>query len=107
MPLIDKALPAGLIGRVRYILPNAKEMPVSLNDGITMPAWFDMLSMPPTEQEDHEGLKASSDRIDRIIDDEVLGGVGAERIILAGFSQGAALALHTALRSQHVRRRRL
>merc|ERR1712031_76859 len=66
-----------------------------------MPAWFDIKALPPADQEDLTQLDASADRIDRIIEAETMSGVPAERIVLAGFSQGGALAVHAALRSEH------
>ncbi|MEM8962965.1 MAG: alpha/beta fold hydrolase [Acidobacteriota bacterium] len=88
-------LPADL--RVRFIFPHAPRMPVTLNHGMVMPAWYDIRSLDERGQ-DAEGIAASAVRIEALIEREVERGVAHRRIVLGGFSQGGAVALHTSLR---------
>ena len=83
---------------VRFVFPNAPEMPVTINNGYVMPAWYDILSEDFFRKEDEEGIRNSATRIEDLIRHEIDRGIPAYRIILAGFSQGGAIALHTGLR---------
>jgi phospholipase/carboxylesterase len=85
-------------GDVRYVLPNAPERPVTINGGTVMPAWYDILALGGRGMEDEAGLRASQALVARLIEREVARGVAAERIVLAGFSQGCAMTLLTGLR---------
>ncbi len=89
-------------GPVRYVLPSAHVMPVSINGGYEMRAWYDIL---PTndlaKREDEAGLRRSHLAISALIDREVQRGIAPERIVLMGFSQGCAMALMTGLRYPH------
>lgn len=91
--LRDDGLP-----HTRFILPHASEMPVTRNNGYIMPAWYDIYGITPISKEDADGICASQHYIEQLIDQEIQRGIPAERIVLAGFSQGGAIALHTALR---------
>lgn len=82
----------------RFILPHAPERPVTLNHGYSMPAWYDIFGLEASSRQDEAGIEASRLQIEDLIARELSRGVPAERIALAGFSQGGALALHTALR---------
>lgn len=84
------------VGPVRFVLPNAPEMPVSINGGYRMPAWYDILG--PGRPEDEAGLRRSQAAIEALIAHEKARGISAGRIVVAGFSQGCALALLTGLR---------
>lgn len=84
--------------RVRFIFPHAPVRRVTLNGHMPMRAWFDIYSLDREGPQDREGIEASRDRILARIGDLVDGGMSTERIVLAGFSQGGAIALHTALR---------
>lgn len=86
---------------VRFIFPHAPSRPISINNGMVMPGWYDITSMDITLGEDEEGIEASSRAVEAWIEHERAGGIAPERIILAGFSQGGAIALHTGLRSPH------
>lgn len=88
-------LPAGMA--VRFIFPHAPERPVTLNMGMRMRAWYDILELGGG-REDGEGLRASQAAIEALIDAEESRGVAPARIVLAGFSQGGAIALQTGLR---------
>ncbi len=89
-------LPAEL--GVRFVFPNAPVRPVTINGGMRMRAWYDVLSMDLPRQEDPEGVCASEQAIAAVLEREKQRGIPAERIVLAGFSQGGAMALHTGLR---------
>ncbi|HEX7030740.1 MAG TPA: alpha/beta fold hydrolase [Gammaproteobacteria bacterium] len=99
-PLVPElALPATLA--VRFIFPHAPVRPVTLNNGYRMRAWFDLASLERDGPLDREGVLEAMDAIDALIAREIERGVPAENLVLAGFSQGGALALSTALRSEH------
>lgn len=83
---------------VRFIFPNAPQIPVTCNGGYVMPAWYDIISLSPNSREiDDAGLLASRERIRTLITQEAARGIPADRIILAGFSQGGAVAYLTGL----------
>lgn len=83
---------------VRFILPHASEMAVTRNSGYIMPAWYDLYGVTGSSQEDEAGIKTSQTYIEALIQKELDRGIPANRIALAGFSQGGAIALYTALR---------
>lgn len=82
----------------RFILPHAPEMPLTRNNGYVMPAWYDIYGITPVSQEDAAGIEVSQQYIDTLIENEISLGIPSDRIVLAGFSQGGAMALHTAVR---------
>lgn len=88
-------LPAKL--GIRFIFPHAPARPVTLNNGFTMRAWYDIYSLNDLHQEDRAGIQTSEQAIGRLIQQQHAAGIPVARIILAGFSQGGALALHTGL----------
>ena len=93
-PLADEiALPAA----VRYIFPHAPMMPVSVNDGCVMRAWYD-ISDAAIRREDEVGVRASQQSVEVLLAREKSRGISAGRIVLAGFSQGGAIALQAGLR---------
>jgi phospholipase/carboxylesterase len=83
---------------VRFVFPNAPVRPVTINAGMRMRAWYDILSPDIPRVEDALGVRDSEQLILRLISREKERGIPSERIILAGFSQGGAIALHTGLR---------
>ena len=85
-------------GEVRFVFPNAPIRPVTINNGYEMPAWYDILGFGPQSGEDEAGLRASQQAIEALIAREEARGVEARRIVLAGFSQGCAMALMTGVR---------
>ena len=89
------------VGPVRFVFPNAPEMPVTINGGYVMPAWYDILGASLVDRQDDRGIQKSEWAINALIEHEVSRGIPYERIVLAGFSQGCAMALHTALRLPH------
>ena len=83
---------------IRFVFPYAPSMPVTVNGGYVMPAWYDILGPNLISQQDAAGIQASERAIVALIAHEVARGIPADRIVLAGFSQGCAMALHTGLR---------
>lgn len=83
---------------IRFIFPHAPSMPVTINNGMTMPAWYDIKAAQIDNLQDEIGIKKSQQSILSLIEREIERGIKSENIILAGFSQGGAIALHTALR---------
>ena len=90
--------PSGLA--VRYVYPHAPMMPVTINNGYVMRAWYDVYGIAGERREDEAGVRASQVRIEALIARAVARGIPARAIVLAGFSQGGAMALHTGLRQQ-------
>jgi phospholipase/carboxylesterase len=82
----------------RFVLPHAPERPVALNNGYVMPAWYDIFGLDSGSRQDAHGIGQSQLQIEALIAQEEASGVAPEHIVLAGFSQGGAIALHTALR---------
>ena len=86
------------IGDVRYVFPNAPEIPVTINGGYVMPAWYDIIALGGESREiDEAGLLAARAIVRALIAREVERGIPSERIFLAGFSQGGAVAYLSAL----------
>ncbi len=85
---------------IRFIFPHAPKMPVTINNGMIMPAWYDIKAAQIDNSQDEAGIKTSQHAILALIEREIERGIKSENIILAGFSQGGAIALHTALRYQ-------
>jgi len=94
-PIVDEL---NLSLAIRFIFPHAPEIPVSINNGMIMPAWYDIQSAQINLMPDQHGIKKSSTEIIKLIEREIKRGIKSENIILAGFSQGGAIALHTGLR---------
>lgn len=89
-------LPADL--PVRFVFPHAPTIPVTVNGGMVMPAWYDILAMDIDRKVDESGVLASADAVDALIERELARGIPSSRIIIAGFSQGGAVAYQCALR---------
>eukprot|EP00967_Tisochrysis_lutea_P055504 scaffold69791_cov30-Tisochrysis_lutea.AAC.3 len=99
MPELDRLLPPACTGRVRWVLPHAPQRPIALNQGMHMPGWFDVVQLAPDAQEDTVGLEAAAARVASCVEREVEAGTPRNKVIVGGFSQGGAVALHVALRS--------
>ena len=82
---------------IRFIFPHAPSMPVTINNGMVMPAWYDIMDMSIEKKLDEEQLLASSAKIRVLIDREKERGIDSSRIVIAGFSQGGAVGYQTAL----------
>lgn len=101
-PVVDE-FDADRLPATRFIFPHAPERAVTINAGYVMRAWYDIVSMDFSERrEDPAGVLESAAQVEALIARENARGIPDERIVLAGFSQGGAIALHTGLR--HPRR---
>ncbi len=85
---------------VRFVFPHAPAIPVTINLGTVMPAWYDILTMDLKRKVDEEGVRRSAGYLAALMRRENERGIPDERIILAGFSQGGAIAVHVALRHE-------
>jgi phospholipase/carboxylesterase len=83
---------------IRFVFPHAPSMPVTVNNGYVMRAWYDIIGVDLSRREDEKGLRASQAMVEQLIAQEKARGVPAERIVLAGFSQGCAMTIQTGLR---------
>jgi phospholipase/carboxylesterase len=83
---------------IRFVFPHAPTMPVTINNGYVMRAWYDILGTDIVRREDEAGLRKSQTLIEQLINQEKARGIKANRIVLAGFSQGCAMTLQTGLR---------
>lgn len=83
---------------IRYVFPHAPMRSVTINAGMVMRAWFDILDIQLSRKVDIDNFLESADQLEALIQAELQNGMPAERIVLAGFSQGGAVALHTGLR---------
>ncbi|MDR3001403.1 MAG: alpha/beta fold hydrolase [Fibromonadaceae bacterium] len=92
----ELGLPAG--AAIRFIFPHAPVMPVTINNGYEMRAWYDITDMSLDRNPDIAGIEESSKLIAELIDAEIEKGISSEKIVLIGFSQGGVMALHTATR---------
>ena len=97
VPIVDELqLPDAL--PVRFVFPHAPLRPVTVNAGYVMRAWYDIRSFTPEGRADASGLAQSVGRVNGYLRDQIAHGVAASRIVLAGFSQGGAVALAAGLR---------
>jgi phospholipase/carboxylesterase len=87
-----------LTSAVRFVLPHAPLRAVSFNAGMRMRAWYDIIGLDHHSAQDDEGIRASADAIGALIRRENERGISTDRIVLAGFSQGGAIALHAGAR---------
>jgi phospholipase/carboxylesterase len=88
----------GLPFSARFVFPHAPVRPITINQGLPMRAWFDILTFERGGREDLDAIRDSARRVTALIERERTSGFSASQIVLAGFSQGAALALHLGLR---------
>lgn len=84
--------------RIRFIFPHAPSIPVTINGGYVMPAWYDIQAIDIGALQDSKGIHRSAGQIEEMVKQLIAQGVQSQRIMLIGFSQGGAMALHTALR---------
>ncbi len=83
---------------LRFVFPHAPVRPVTINAGVPMRAWYDVISLDRAGPQDEAGIRDSAATLQRLIEREHDRGVDYDRIVLAGFSQGGAIAIHTAMR---------
>jgi phospholipase/carboxylesterase len=91
--LVDRGWPS-----LRFVFPHAPVRPVTINNGMSMRAWYDIAAFDLNARQDEAGMRASVDEVETLIAREHQRGVPSERILLAGFSQGGAIALAAGLR---------
>ncbi len=97
VPMVDELkLPVA----VRYIFPHANKIPVTINGGLVMRAWYDIKDKRIDSEQDGIGIRHTAEQINALIEKQIASGIPAKRIFLAGFSQGGAIALHVGLRQQ-------
>ena len=97
-PIVPELRLDGLV-EARFVFPHAPERPVTINGGMVMRAWYDILTLERNGPQDEAGILESSRLLDRLIEREHQRGINYRRIVVAGFSQGGAIALHAALHS--------
>ncbi len=95
---VARELELAPVGPVRFVFPHAPVMPVTINNGYRMRAWYDILGVDLVRREDEAGLRHSLTLVEELIAREKERGSAASRIVIAGFSQGCAMALLTGLR---------
>jgi phospholipase/carboxylesterase len=83
--------------QLRFIFPHAPVRPVTINQRMRMRAWYDIFQLGPG-REDEAGIGESASAVQQLVEEQIKRGINSPRIVLAGFSQGGAIALHTALR---------
>lgn len=83
---------------VKFIFPHAPKRAVTVNNGMVMRAWYDIREVNLRREEDQDGIRESADQVKKYIDGEIAAGIPADRILLAGFSQGGVIALQLGLR---------
>jgi phospholipase/carboxylesterase len=97
VPIVEELrLPPTLA--VRFIFPHARPRAVTINNGFVMRAWYDITGLSPGSTEDEAGIRESADIVRQYVEQENARGIGSDRIVIAGFSQGGAIALTAALR---------
>jgi phospholipase/carboxylesterase len=97
VPIVEELrLPAAMA--VRFIFPHARPRPVTINNGFVMRAWYDITGLGADRKEDDAGIRQSAEVVRGYISQENARGIASERIVIAGFSQGGAIALQAALR---------
>ncbi len=95
VPIVDEL---NLSVATRFVFPHAPQRPVTINGGYVMRAWYDIAGQTIDAKQDEPGIRESQAAVEHLIAQQVTGGIPAANIVLAGFSQGGAIALHTALR---------
>ena len=97
VPIVEEMrLPSSL--SIRFVFPHAPVRPVTLNNGLRMRAWYDIAPGDITHRADISGVRASQAQVEALVAREIGRGIAARRIVLAGFSQGGVIALHTGVR---------
>jgi phospholipase/carboxylesterase len=96
LPIVDRLN----IPNTRFIFPHAPHRPISMNNGYEMRAWYDLYGLSMQDKQDEAGMREMQATIEALITQEKSKGISAKNIVLAGFSQGGAMALFTALRHQ-------
>ncbi|SER15288.1 phospholipase/carboxylesterase [Nitrosomonas sp. Nm51] len=100
VPIIDELKLSSQKG-IRFLFPHAPMRPVTINNGYVMRAWYDIYGARIDSEEDEAGIRDAQKAIDALIDHEIQRGIAARNIVLAGFSQGGAIALQAGLRQKN------
>ncbi|TYL48715.1 alpha/beta hydrolase [Marinomonas sp. IMCC 4694] len=95
------ALSLSPMAKIRFIFPHAPQRPVTVNGGMTMRAWYDIYEMSLDRKVDMANIDESCQQIEGIIEDQIHQGIAANRLVLAGFSQGGVIAYQVSLRTNH------
>lgn len=85
---------------IRFVFPQAPNRPVTVNGGMVMPAWYDIKGVDIKDKQDAQGMQESQAFLQALVQQQIALGIPSEHIILAGFSQGGAVAYHTFVRSE-------
>lgn len=85
-------------GACRFVFPHAPERPITLNAGMVMRGWYDIVGLTESDRVDREGVLDSVEKVHHLLDEAVASGMPSEKIALVGFSQGGAVAINAALR---------
>lgn len=86
---------------IRFVFPQAPDRPITINGGMVMPGWYDIKGMDIADKQDEVGMAESQATLESLIDAQIASGIASNNIIIAGFSQGGAVAYHTGVRTQH------
>lgn len=100
VPIVKELEQLG-VPALRFVFPHAPKIPVSINGGYVMRAWYDIRNVDLQRQEDEAGIRQSQAMVEGLIEQEIKRGVQAGQIVLAGFSQGGAITYQTGTRSKH------
>lgn len=100
VPIVKELEQMGL-PNTRFVFPHAPQIPVSINGGYVMRAWYDIKNVDLQRQEDEGGIRQSQATIEQLIEDQIALGFSPDKIVLAGFSQGGAIAYQTGFRSKY------
>ena len=86
---------------IRFVFPQAPNRPITVNGGMVMPGWYDIKGVDIADKQDAVGMAESQKTLEDLINQQIALGISSKNIIIAGFSQGGAVAYHTGVRSQH------
>ncbi|KAF9651266.1 Phospholipase/carboxylesterase [Thelephora ganbajun] len=100
-PVADQISRDSSFHHIKWVLPHAPTVPCTANGGMPMPGWFDIFSFGFKGPEDETGILHSRDKVNTLIEQEIESGLSADRIVVGGFSQGAAMTLATGLTTEH------
>lgn len=100
VPIVKELEQLGL-PNTRFVFPHAPKIPVSINGGYVMRAWYDIRNVDLQRQEDEAGVRQSQATLESLIEDQIALGFKPSQIVLAGFSQGGAIVYQTGVRTAH------
>ncbi len=97
VPIVEQLQLPSHMG-IRFIFPHAPVRPITINQGYQMPGWYDISSQSIVDEEDEAGIRESSAILKQLCEEQETKGISADNIVIAGFSQGGAIALHCGCR---------